>query len=86
MYDLTVFKDFRESELLIIRGNAINSILNNSLDVISATNTRDLSISIASAYSMTPQQIVHCCDWALQRINPTLYGSNLIRRKRIFVV
>jgi hypothetical protein len=84
-YDL--LKSFTEAELLGYRTTALVA-LGDNFQSVSSVSTRDLNISFggSGAGSMTNSEVAQGCLWALQRLNPKIYGTSLIYRKRKFVV
>lgn len=84
-YDL--FKSFTEAELLGYRTAALVAMGDNFGQVVSSVSTRDLNLNFATGgTAMTNSEVAQGCLWALQRLNPKIYGTSLIYRKRKFVV
>ena len=83
-FDITMFQHLTESEVLSIRTNARASITSGTAgQTITSVTTRDLSTTFA--VDTTPQQVLSACTWQLQRLNPDVYGTDMIRKKVKFV-
>lgn len=86
--DLTIFVGLNESELLTLRSNAVAQLTSTNGaapgQVITSVSTRDLSVSYGAAGgngAMSPDQIVKACTYALQKLNSSLYGTDLIHKR-----
>ena len=84
--DITIFETLSEADLLTIRDNAVAQLTGAGAtpgQVIQSVSTRDLSTTIQT--NAPPEQIIAACNYALQKKNPAVYGTCLIRSKRKWV-
>jgi len=84
--DITIFTSLAEQDILTIRDNAISQLTSTVAtpgQVVQSVSTRDLSTTFQ--VDSTPQDIIQACTYALQRKNPSVYGTSLIRSKRKWV-
>jgi hypothetical protein len=85
--DITIFVGLPESTLLSMRTTAAEALAAGSAgQAITSVSTRDLSVSYNGASSMSPEQTLKAINYALQRLNPKIYGYDLIRQPRKYSV
>jgi len=83
--DITILVGLSETELLSIRSAAVASLTSNGVvgQNIVSTTTRDLSVTFEN--NTTPDVIIKACNYALQMLDPEVYGTDLIRKKTKWV-
>jgi hypothetical protein len=86
-FEITMFAGLDEATLLSMRTTAAANLASGSAgQAITGVTTRDLSVSYGSSTVLTPEQTLQAVIYALQTINPKIYGYDLIRQRRKFVV
>ena len=83
MRDITFLVGLTEAELLTIRAAALSRMVSGSAvpgQTVSSVNTRDLSVSYGGDIK-SDDLIIAACNYALQKLNPAVYGTDQIRRK-----
>ena len=86
-FDYTIFSGLDEATLLGMRSTAVANLASGSAgQSITAVTTRDLSVSYGGSTALSPERILQAINYALQSINPKIYGTNLIRLPRKMVV
>jgi len=84
-FDITILSKagLSESELLSMRSSLVTAITTGNGSSITSTNTRDLSVSFAQNYK--PEELLAAVNYALQKLDPSTYGSIDTQQKRKFV-
>lgn len=83
MMDITFLVGFSEAKLLEIKTDAESKLgLGGSVpgQIVNSVSTRDLSVTYGGA-PRSYDEIYRAARYALQKIDSTVYGTDLIRRK-----
>jgi len=84
--DITMLEGLTEAELLSLRTATYSALASGAGvgSVISSVSTRDLSTTFT--VNTTPEMVLQCIRYALQKINPCVYGSDMLHQPRKWVV